>query len=260
MNCMSRKPLPRRCWRCLRQQQLWPSLCSARKPRARKATVRAARARGHGAEGGKILLQQQCRGLRHHDGARGDAGAPRAAGLESVGNSGRCRRRRDRRPAAGAADAARGRHDHGAGAGRGRSSPLRRRRSARSPAAKGDALFTIIARSEYDLIGMVPVKDIAKLAGRPAGADQDHRRRRSRRPRAPHCADHRAEQPARPGLHRHHAGAALPGQCLRARADQDRAELRHRRAADLDPLRHRPAPWCRWCAARGSRRGGSRSG
>lgn len=28
---------------------------------------------------------------------------------------------------------------------------------------KGDALFTIIARSEYDLVGMVPVKDISKL-------------------------------------------------------------------------------------------------
>ena len=29
--------------------------------------------------------------------------------------------------------------------------------------AKGEALFSIIARSEYDLVGMVPVKDIAKL-------------------------------------------------------------------------------------------------
>jgi multidrug efflux pump subunit AcrA (membrane-fusion protein) len=29
--------------------------------------------------------------------------------------------------------------------------------------AKGDALFTIIARGEYDLVGMVPVKDISKL-------------------------------------------------------------------------------------------------
>ena len=29
---------------------------------------------------------------------------------------------------------------------------------------KGDALFSIIARSEFDLVGMVPVQDIAKLA------------------------------------------------------------------------------------------------
>jgi multidrug efflux pump subunit AcrA (membrane-fusion protein) len=29
---------------------------------------------------------------------------------------------------------------------------------------KGEALFTIITRSEYDLVGMVPVQDIAKLA------------------------------------------------------------------------------------------------
>src|ERR1700730_13579885 len=30
--------------------------------------------------------------------------------------------------------------------------------------AKGEALFSIIARSEYDLIGMVPTQNIAKLA------------------------------------------------------------------------------------------------
>ena len=30
--------------------------------------------------------------------------------------------------------------------------------------AKGEALFSIIARSEFDLVGMVPVKDISKLA------------------------------------------------------------------------------------------------
>ena len=29
--------------------------------------------------------------------------------------------------------------------------------------AKGEALFTIIARSEYDLVGLVPVEDIGKL-------------------------------------------------------------------------------------------------
>jgi multidrug efflux pump subunit AcrA (membrane-fusion protein) len=35
--------------------------------------------------------------------------------------------------------------------------------------AKGEALFNIVARSEYDLVGMVPVKDIAKLqVGQPA--------------------------------------------------------------------------------------------
>jgi RND family efflux transporter MFP subunit len=30
--------------------------------------------------------------------------------------------------------------------------------------AKGDALFTIIARSEFDIVGLVPVKDLGKLA------------------------------------------------------------------------------------------------
>jgi HlyD family secretion protein len=29
---------------------------------------------------------------------------------------------------------------------------------------KGEPLFTIVARSEYDIVGMVPVKDIARLA------------------------------------------------------------------------------------------------
>ena len=35
---------------------------------------------------------------------------------------------------------------------------------------KGEALFSIIARNEFDLVGMVPTQDIAKLAGQPAGA------------------------------------------------------------------------------------------
>ena len=54
--------------------------------------------------------------------------------------------------------------------------------------AKGEALFSIVARSEYDLVGMVPVKDIAKLqVGQPArikiiGAG------RCRRAGAPHRA------------------------------------------------------------------------
>ena len=30
--------------------------------------------------------------------------------------------------------------------------------------AKGEALFSIIARSEFDLVGLVPTRDIAKLA------------------------------------------------------------------------------------------------
>ena len=46
---------------------------------------------------------------------------------------------------------------------------------------KGEALFSIIARSEFDLVGMVPTRDIAKLAGQPDRADQGDRRRRGRR-------------------------------------------------------------------------------
>ena len=60
---------------------------------------------------------------------------------------------------------------------------------------------------------------------------------------------------------RHHAAAPVPGEFRPRRAhDQDRAELRHLGAAHRDPLRHAPAPWCRWSAAGGWKPGGSRSG
>ena len=51
------------------------------------------------------------------DRARGDLGPLRAAGPESGGNPGRCRRQRHRRAVAGPAHAARGRADHGRSAG-----------------------------------------------------------------------------------------------------------------------------------------------
>ena len=46
--------------------------------------------------------------------------------------------------------------------------------------AKGEALFSIIARAEYDLVGMVPTRDLGKLVGQPDRADQDLGRRRRR--------------------------------------------------------------------------------
>ena len=67
---------------------------------------------------------------------------------------------------------------------------------------KGEALFSIIARSEFDLVGLVPIRDISKLAvNQPArikiiGAGEvDGKVRRV-------ATDHRAQQPARPGVHR----------------------------------------------------------
>ncbi len=62
---------------------------------------------------------------------------------------------------------------------------------------KGEALFSIIARGEFDLVGMVPTRDIAKLAGQPDRADQGDRRRRGRRQGAATVDHRRAEQPAR---------------------------------------------------------------
>ena len=41
---------------------------------------------------------------------------------------------------------------------------------------RGEALFSIIARSEFDLVGLVPTRDIGKLDGQPDRADQGHRR------------------------------------------------------------------------------------
>ncbi len=107
---------------------------------------------------------------------------------------------------------------------------------------KGEALFTIIARNEFDLVGAGADAGHRPAQGRPAGPDQDHRRRRGRRRGAADRADGRAQQPARAGLHRHHRDAAALDQFLRPRADQDRAELRRRGAADrraLRPRRHR---------------------
>ena len=45
--------------------------------------------------------------------------------------------------------------------------------------AKGEALFTIIARNEFDLIGLVPVRDISKLKFDQAAQGQGNRRRRT---------------------------------------------------------------------------------
>ena len=80
---------------------------------------------------------------------------------------------------------------------------------------KGEALFSIIARSEFDLVGLVPTQDIAKLAvNQPArikiiGAGEVDGKG------APGRADRRAQQPARPGLHRGHHQPAPAGEFVR---------------------------------------------
>ena len=124
---------------------------------------------------------------------------------------------------------------------------------------KGEALFSIIARSEFDLVGLVPMRDIAKLAVNQTArikiigaGDVDGRVRR--------VAHRRAQQPARSGVHRRDRHAAPAGEFVRPRADQDRPELRRRGAADRDPLRHRRHRGAGGAARRGSRPGGSRSG
>ena len=118
---------------------------------------------GHGAAGGKILLRLDRRGVRHHHSTAGDGGAPRAAGAEGRGNPRRCRRHRDLGPAAGEAHAARRRLGAGAAPVGGLVSSSTATIGAVA-SGKGEALFSIIARGDYDLVGLVPVQDMAKLA------------------------------------------------------------------------------------------------
>ena len=103
--------------------------------------------------------------------------------------------------------------------------------------AKGEALFSIIARSEFDLVGMVPVRDITKLAISQTArikiigtGEVDGRVRRIASTIEPNSQ-----------LGQVFVGVALPRRLLvnssGAGADQDRAELRHRGAADRDPVR-----------------------
>ena len=105
--------------------------------------------------------------------------------------------------------------------------------------AKGEALFSIISRSEFDVIGMVPVKDLGKLqVGQQArvkvtgGGEVDARVRRVSPTVEPNSQLGQV-------VDRHHAGAAVSGEFVRPRADQDRAELQHLGAAHRHPLRHR---------------------
>ena len=126
--------------------------------------------------------------------------------------------------------------------------------------AKGEALFSIIARSEFDLVGMVPMRDISKLAVNQTarikiiGAGEvDGKVRRVASTIEPNSQLGQVYVSVTPA-------AAAAGEFVRPGADQDRAELRRLGAADRDPLqlgRHRGAGGA---ARRGSRPSGSRSG
>ena len=125
---------------------------------------------------------------------------------------------------------------------------------------KGEALFSIIARSEFDLVGLVPTRDIAKLQINQSArikvigaGDVDGRVRRLSTTVEPNSQLAQVfiavttEPPA-------------VGEFIRAGADQDRPELRRLGAADRDPLwqcRHRGAGGE---ARSASRRGGSKPG
>ncbi len=111
--------------------------------------------------------------------------------------------------------------------------------------AKGEALFTIVARSEYDLVGLVATSDMRKLAVnqpatvRIAGAgDIDGKVRR---------IGPTVEPNIQQGMV--YIGISSQKRLLlereRARADQDRAELQRRGAADRRAIFRPPAPWCR---------------
>ena len=83
---------------------------------------------------------------------------------------------------------------------------------------KGEALFNIIARNEYDLVGLVPTADLAQARGQPAGHRARHRRAAtsrarcaaSRRPSSPPCSSGRSSSASPP------TGALLVNAAARA--------------------------------------------
>ena len=125
---------------------------------------------------------------------------------------------------------------------------------------KGEALFSIIARSEFDLVGLVPTQDVGKLAVNqpaairiPGAGDVDGRVRRIAPTIQPDSqlgqvfiADHHQPAPAR--------------EFVRPRADQDRAKLRRRGAAHRGALWHRRHRGAGGAALSGSRPSGWKSG
>ena len=107
---------------------------------------------------------------------------------------------------------------------------------------KGEALFSIIPRSEFDLVGLVPVRDLSKLAVNQTakvkivGAGEVEGRVR------------RVATTVEPNTQLGQVLVALTstrrllGDSSRPRDDQDRSKLRRLGAADRDPLwqcRHR---------------------
>jgi len=110
---------------------------------------------------------------------------------------------------------------------------------------KGEALFSIIVRGEYDLIGMVPAGDHRQALGQPAGRRASGRLRRRRRQGAPDRADHPSPKPssARSNLAQQFQ-PPHPGECVRPRADQDRPELQRRRPPHRRAIWAAPAQWC----------------
>ena len=104
---------------------------------------------------------------------------------------------------------------------------------------KGEALFSIIARNEFDLVGLVPVRDISKLAVNQTArikiigsGEADGKVRRVASTIEPNS------QLGQVVRQRVREPAAL-GECVGAGADQDRAKLRRVGAADRDPLQRR---------------------
>ncbi len=71
---------------------------------------------------------------------------------------------------------------------------------------KGEALFSIVNRGEFDMVGLVPTQDVVEARGQSAGRHHDRRRRRpstagcagSRRPSSPIASSARPLSPSPP--------------------------------------------------------------
>ena len=155
-----------------------------RRRRARPPQGRPQGRGGHRAESDKILLLGDRRGVRDRHPARGDGGAPGAAGAEGRGNPGRARRHRHIRSIAGPAQPARRRVDAGRGSrGRAGVGVLGGDRRGGLGQGRGAVFHHRAKRIRPDRPGAGAGHH--KAPGQPAGAHQDHRRRRGRGQGAP---------------------------------------------------------------------------
>ncbi len=196
---------------------------------------------------------------QHHS-ARRDPGAARADGAEGRRSAGGCRRYRHRGSEFGAVEPAGGRPGDRASAGGGAGLGLERGGRARRPRPRANRCSPSSRGASSTSSAWCATRDIAKLAVNQTArikvigaGDVDGRVRRL-------STTVRAQQPARPGVRRHHHQPPPAGEFVRAGADQNRPKLRRVGAAHRYSLWHRRHRGAGGSGASASRRGGWKPG